>query len=95
MKYFLLVLLLVLLTFNTVFAGTLNQCVEMMRLHYVWLDQNKIKRAEKQLNTAARICAPVIKDPEQKELLTRTIENDKELVELYSRLIDKKIKNVL
>ncbi len=88
MKY--LFLLLVLLPIPAI-AGSPSSCVEMMRLHYLWLEKNKIERAEKQLKVATKVCLPVVINEQKRTQLLQLIQADKNLINMYERLIDKGI----
>jgi len=82
-----LLLLLVLLPIPAP-AASPESCIEMMRMYYLWLENNKLERAEKQLKVASRICLIVLEREDEKKRLMGLVKADDELIDLYERLMD-------
>ncbi len=76
-------------SFHSARAGTQKNCIEMMRIYYLWLDQNKLTRAERQLRVATKVCSPILKSKDRTAKLKLAIETDNNLVSLYGDLMDK------
>jgi len=64
-------------------------CIEMMKLHYTWIDLEKCDRAAKQLESAELACRSLLKSVPDREELTRLASEDERLVFLYEKLLNK------
>lgn len=82
-------LLLFLSTFYAHAETSPKTCVEMMKLHYSWVDQNKCKLANKQLEIAVKYCSKFLNNEDDRDWIKLLISKDNRLVNLYGKLMDK------
>jgi len=69
-------------------AGTREECIEMMKVRYLWARDGKCDRAERQLEVAAKVCRPYKNKGVSDPFLKIMIQNDKTLAKLYSSARD-------
>lgn len=85
----LITVLLLLPLLNDAHARTPQNCIEMMRLHYLWLDQGRLELAKRQLKTATKACIKIINNKKQFIKLEALVLADKKLIKTYESLVDK------
>ena len=77
----------------TLNAQSIETCMEMTHLHYIWLLQGRNKLAKKQLKIANKTCKSVSKTRAQKLQLSIAVEKNKELKADYKKLVELRLVN--
>jgi len=89
--YIVLLLSLIALNFyatKPAHSATHTQCINMMQLYFLWLDQNKLKRAEKQFRVVMHSCHQLKKSSNETRLLKAAIEGEIKMMQLYADIIN-------
>jgi len=66
-----------------------QMCIEMMKLHYMWIDLEKCDLAARQLESAEKACNDAINNPMTAKKLEQLVRKDDALVFLYEKLMNK------